>query len=191
MGSPLSPPLAVLICMMYKVLFKENLGSELRIRVRRYIDDVWVVGKWRRGDGEGRRKVWKQMERLRNGCYHERMIIESEGLMKRVDFLECRIERRKRWSCKYWSKNMARKERKKREMRRYTEYNSYRRREKIELVMGALTRVKMNSNEVEGVLKGWMEVIRDMRRAGYLEREIRRRIVRMEKKKRGGVCGEC
>ena len=49
MGSPLSPVLAVLICVKYEKEFMGGVDRERRVRIRRYVDDVWMTVQYRRG----------------------------------------------------------------------------------------------------------------------------------------------
>lgn len=124
------------------------------------------------------------MGEVKKGGYHEKMELESEGCMKKVEFLECRIERiEKNWRCSYWSKNMARKEKGEKEMIRFVEYSSYGDRRKIGLVIEAFTRVKKNSSDVERVWLEVMQVIRELREVGYTKYTIKRALERMERKK--------
>eukprot|EP00026_Physarum_polycephalum_P003471 Phypoly_transcript_03483.p1 GENE.Phypoly_transcript_03483~~Phypoly_transcript_03483.p1 ORF type:complete len:357 (-),score=31.02 Phypoly_transcript_03483:258-1328(-) len=187
MGSPLSPILAIVICVKYEVVFLGTLGVDNRLKVKRYMDDVWMIGRYARGCKEEREEISKVVRDFRMFCYHERMEIETEGTQERVDFLECTIERREgKWECEYRVKNEEREEKKMGILKRFVEYGSYGDRRKVGMVMGALARVEQNCSEKMGILTKGTAVVRELRRAGYPNGEIKKGLERMSRKG-GGV----
>lgn len=187
MGSPLSPVLAVLICTKYERVFIESLRCDRNLKVKRYIDDVWCVGKYLSESATERQDTLSAMVDLKSFCYHPRMVLETEGVKEWADFLEARIERRgKEWRCEYRVKNVEREEGGLKKIKKFADYESYGEREKIGIVMGAMARVEQNCMDNLGRVKGCLGVVRDLHAAGYPNREIKRGLERMGRKE-GGV----
>lgn len=108
------------------------------------------------------------------------MEIETEGVQERVEFLECMVERKKeKWE-------YERKEKRIRKLKRFMEYESYGDRRKIEMVIGALSRVEQNCSEKKGILVKGMGVIQELQRAGYLNTKIKRGLDRIRKRRETG-----
>jgi len=172
---------------MYEKRFMGLLGGELKIKIKRYIDDAWFIGKYKKGSRIEEKRLTKGILDYRAFCYHERMILESEGVEKRVKFLECEIERREgKWECEYRVKNEERKEAGQKRLKKFVEYGSYGDQRKIGIVMGAMSRVEQNCSEIGGVIVKSLEVAEELRRAGYLRRIIKGGMERMGRKV-GGV----
>lgn len=187
MGSPLSPVLVIVICTKYEVTFMETLGRDNRLRVKRYIDDVWCVGKYRRESTIERQDTFRAITDLKSHCYHPRMVLETEGISEVAEFLECKIEKREgKWRCEYRVKNREREESRMKRIKRFAEYESYGEKEKIGIVVGAMSRVEQNCSDEMGRVRGCVGVVRDLHKAGYPNREIKRGLERMGRKK-GGV----
>jgi hypothetical protein len=188
MGSPLSPILAIVICVKYETVFKETLGVDNRLKIKRYMDDVWLIGRYKKGSKTEEKEIDKAIIDFRTFGYHERMKIETEGVQEKVEFLECTIERRKgKWECEYRVKNEERRKNGMKGLRRFIEYGSYGDKRKVGLVMGAMARVEQNCSEKIGILVKGTAVVRELRRAGYPNSEIKMGLHRMSRK--GGGIG--
>jgi hypothetical protein len=187
MGSLLSPILVIVICVKYETVFGATLGVDNRLKIKRFMDDVWVIGKYKRGNRMEEREIDKAIIDFRTFCYHERMIIETEGVQEMVEFLECKVSRVEgRWECEYRVKNEEREEKKMDVLKKFVEYGSYGDRRKVGIVMGAMARVEQNCSEKVGILTKGLGVVRELHRAGYPNGVIKIGLQRMSRKGRGG-----
>eukprot|EP00026_Physarum_polycephalum_P008851 Phypoly_transcript_08954.p1 GENE.Phypoly_transcript_08954~~Phypoly_transcript_08954.p1 ORF type:complete len:201 (+),score=16.84 Phypoly_transcript_08954:576-1178(+) len=186
MGSPLSPILAIVICVKYEKVFEATLGVDNRMKIRRFMDDVWVVGKYKKGSRIEEREIDKGIIDFRTFCYHERMKIETEGIQDEIEFLECRVRRvGGRWECEYRVKNEEREKKKMEMLKKFVEYGSYGDRRKVGIVIGAMARVEQNCSEKVGILTKGLAVVRELHRAGYPNRVIKAGLQRMSRKGEG------
>ena len=187
MGSPLSPILAIVICVKYEIVFQGTLGVDNRLMIRRYMDDTWMIGRFKKGSRREEREIDKAIIDYRSFCYHERMKIETEGTQDEIEFLECKIKREGgKWQCTYRVKNEEREEKGMKRLKKFVEYDSYRDRRKIGIIMGAMARVEQNCSEEIGILTKGIAVVRELHRAGYPNREIKTGLIRMSRKGEGG-----
>ena len=183
MGSPLSPVLAVVICVYYERIFFAEPGRDKRLWMKRYVDDVWAVAKYRKGNEKERNAASMEFIKLRSTCYHERMEMETEGEKEEVRFLETRIEKGGRgWRCVYESKNEERERGGKKKLKRFTEYESYGDRRKVGMVIGAYTRVEQNCSDGIGKLEKSTYITEELVRAGYPKSVIIKGLDRMARK---------
>ena len=168
MGSPLSPILAIVICIKYEVVFKATLGSDNKIKIKRYMDDMWGIVKYKINHTTEKQCANKAITDLKSYCYHPRMIVETEGVSEKIDFLECRIEKKKgKWRGEYRVKNEERKEAGVKKLKKFMEYESYGSGEKVGIVIGAMARIEQNCTDNEGRVKGVIGVVSDLHAAGY------------------------
>lgn len=171
MGSPLSPPLAVLTCLRYEMEIQSTLGADNRIRIKRYIDDVWFLGKFKKGDEEEKAAIVEMGRFFKNKCYHKKMSLEITAENEEVtDFLECGIQRETNghWTCFYQSKNMIRRKKgRKSDLIRHAHFASFGSRKRTGIVMGAMARVQQNSNTEWAKILGGFHAVKDLVKAGY------------------------
>lgn len=174
MGSPASPPIAILVCVKYEWEFRTSLGKDDRyIRMYRYIDDVWAVAKFKRDSQLERQRALKLIYGITQ-CYHDKMEKETEGVQWEgevgtpISFLEAKISRvGGKMIMDFNSKNSDSITEDKLKLRRFKDYSSFGGDNKIGIVIGTLTRVSKFTTDDARLMVGVLEITRELREAEY------------------------
>ena len=93
-GSPLSPPLAILVAAYYECMFLESIPEKDRKKIEgiRYVDDILIFGFVDIECDRERFLTAKLIEKFAKECYHADLTLEEEEIKdNKVIFLEAEL----------------------------------------------------------------------------------------------------